>query len=419
MRNSPTMLTAALIFSLFACTVAAANKETIETTDAYISQQDVSVAVYGHNQIGLFENFNLIVFDDTRLDFVSIAADRGAFWYGNYPTQVVGNKIYIHGWAGGVTSCIDPDSGEPGSPLLHLNFNVRSGAAIGTASVVFSSEPVFDGHWVDCSFGGVNPPPEYYDGGIDIVGHANHITIGEYQADESGRAVVDIKMHNGLDVFEYFHQILFDSSLAGVDSLVASRGTLHTGFYPTHVSGDTVYVHGWADTVLCFHPDLSSPGASLYRIYFCARDGAPGDTTMDLEFIGSDPVWNHWVGCDLTTTDSFTASDGSIYFPPTTSSLNTVPPTTASLYGNYPNPFNPATTIEFELPRPAAVDLNVFDLNGRLVRELVAGKHMDTGRHKVLWGGRDDSGRTVATGVYFYRLETGTFSQTKRMILLK
>jgi len=50
---------------------------------------------------------------------------------------------------------------------------------------------------------------------------------------------------------------------------------------------------------------------------------------------------------------------------------------------------------------------------------LVAGKHMDTGRHKVLWGGRDDSGRTIATGVYFYRLETGTFSQTMRMVLLK
>jgi len=86
---------------------------------------------------------------------------------------------------------------------------------------------------------------------------------------------------------------------------------------------------------------------------------------------------------------------------------------------NYPNPFNPQTTIAFELPNEQAVSLRIFDVSGRLVRELVDGEIYAQGRSEVTWNGRDDDGRQVAAGVYFYRLDAGEFSESKPMALVK
>ncbi|MBU8869510.1 MAG: VCBS repeat-containing protein [Gemmatimonadales bacterium] len=85
----------------------------------------------------------------------------------------------------------------------------------------------------------------------------------------------------------------------------------------------------------------------------------------------------------------------------------------------YPNPFNPQTTIAFELPQVEAVRLRVFDVSGRLVRELIGGETYDQGRHEAIWRGADDAGRQMSSGTYFYRLEAGEFSETKRMVLVK
>jgi hypothetical protein len=90
----------------------------------------------------------------------------------------------------------------------------------------------------------------------------------------------------------------------------------------------------------------------------------------------------------------------------------------AVLHGNSPNPFNPVTLIQYELPTAGRVDLAVYDLSGRLVRTLVAAELLDAGRQTAPWNGRDDDDRTVASGVYFYRLEVGGEVLTKRMVLL-
>ena len=87
--------------------------------------------------------------------------------------------------------------------------------------------------------------------------------------------------------------------------------------------------------------------------------------------------------------------------------------------GNYPNPFNPGTVIAFELSNRARVSLNVYDLGGRLVRTLVDGQYLDRGRHEAAWDGRGRSGNLMASGVYIYRLEAGTQSESRRMVLVK
>jgi len=94
-------------------------------------------------------------------------------------------------------------------------------------------------------------------------------------------------------------------------------------------------------------------------------------------------------------------------------------PSVYSLHESYPNPFNPMTTIRYDLPQASRVTLLVYDLSGRLVRSLLSGETMSAGHYEAIWQGRDDSGRSVASGTYFYRLTAGKYTETRRMVLVK
>ena len=94
-------------------------------------------------------------------------------------------------------------------------------------------------------------------------------------------------------------------------------------------------------------------------------------------------------------------------------------PAKFAIYQNAPNPFNPSTTIRFDLPESATVKVSIYDVAGRLVQTLVASERMNPGLHDAVWNGRDESGQNVAAGVYFYRMETEKFSATKKMTLIK
>ncbi len=412
------------IFTAIACIVFsasqsyAANSETIETVDAYIAERDVSIDVFCRNETRIFEYFNLIVFDDSKLEYAGLVADRGVFWYGYYPTEVVGNRIYVHGWAGDYSGCIDADTSTPGSPLFHIIFNVKPGVSAGMAGVVFSSEGAFDGHWVDCSFAGVTPTPDYYSGGINITGHASHITVMSDSTTPGEQAAAAACLSNGLDLFEYFNMIVFDDTYASVDSIVASRGSLHYGYYPTHISGDTIYVHGWADEEDCVPPDPCYPGDPLYVIHFTIDTSAPIGYSIPLVYIETDPIWNHWIGCDLTTTDSFTGTDGFIYIEEITGEDLTPLPQASRLSQNYPNPFNPSTVIRYEIARTQDVRISVYDANGNLVRTLYQGRR-EPGRYETAWDGRNAAGSAAASGIYFYRIESPDLVQAKKMILIR
>jgi hypothetical protein len=92
-------------------------------------------------------------------------------------------------------------------------------------------------------------------------------------------------------------------------------------------------------------------------------------------------------------------------------------PSAFVLYGNSLNPFDARTEIRFGLPEAGRVALQVFDISGRLVRELVAGETLAAGVHAVTWDGRDGAGRSVSSGVYLCRLDAGRHQQTRRMVL--
>ncbi len=93
-------------------------------------------------------------------------------------------------------------------------------------------------------------------------------------------------------------------------------------------------------------------------------------------------------------------------------------PRSLTLRQNHPNPFNPSTTIRFNLPHDGLAKLQVFDARGRLVRTVFDG-HRNAGSYAEVWDGRDQDGRGTASGVYLYRLTAGEVVQQKKMTLLK
>jgi len=93
-------------------------------------------------------------------------------------------------------------------------------------------------------------------------------------------------------------------------------------------------------------------------------------------------------------------------------------PLNLTLAQNYPNPFNPSTTIEYNLTRRSFVSIEIFNVLGQKVRSLV-GREESAGSYSITWDGTDGSGKTVATGVYLYRLQAGDHIETKKMLLLK
>jgi methionine-rich copper-binding protein CopC len=93
-------------------------------------------------------------------------------------------------------------------------------------------------------------------------------------------------------------------------------------------------------------------------------------------------------------------------------------PTEFALAQNYPNPFNPSTEISFSLPVASQVQLTVFNVLGQKVTTLLD-EQMAAGEHTVTWDGHNSDGASVSSGVYFYRISANSFSQTKKMMMLK
>ncbi len=110
-------------------------------------------------------------------------------------------------------------------------------------------------------------------------------------------------------------------------------------------------------------------------------------------------------------------ADGDVTFD-VVSGVDDALPTAVVLGQNHPNPFNPRTTIRFALPRAQDVTLRIFDVQGKLVRTLVAGPQA-AGAHEAVWEGRDDRGGQVPSGTYLYRLRSEDGEETRKMLLLK
>ena len=199
--------------------------------------------------------------------------------------------------------------------------------------------------------------------------------------------------------------------------------TLHMGFenepHPIQSAISTSVYDVWGWKNLWKNPDLqtfevTTPGIHTIHVWM-REDGVLIDRvlfTLDHSFAptGDGPPESPRLG-PATSSISTSLKDDLVF------TQNEVPEEYA-LKSNYPNPFNPTTTIEYALPEAASVSLVVYDMMGREVATLVEDK-MSAGQYEVQWNAQTDSGTRVASGIYLYRLRAGSFEQVRRMVLMK
>ncbi|UCD19689.1 MAG: T9SS type A sorting domain-containing protein [candidate division WOR-3 bacterium] len=165
------------------------------------------------------------------------------------------------------------------------------------------------------------------------------------------------------------------------------------------------------------------PDFQYYRVYRGDTEDfvpGPGNLVHETATEGwNDPEYDGWdVHYKITALDY--VGNESDAASPTSTTGDDVPsvPKAFALYQNVPNPFNPMTTIRFDLPRAINVKLCVYNVKGELIATLV-NQHMMEGRKEIAWSAKDNRGRAVSSGIYFYRLVAGDFVQTKKMVLLR
>jgi hypothetical protein len=175
----------------------------------------------------------------------------------------------------------------------------------------------------------------------------------------------------------------------------------------TSPAGTTVKLHeragGSADDLVGWYPAEREPAASLEAFLGEEAGGRWTLTVRDLASVDTG-ILEGWCLRVLYAEPVSVPPDG--------------PPQRLAIGAAWPNPFNPSTHIDFDLPRPARVELAVFDLGGRRVATL-ASELLPAGRHQRTWEGRDEQGRSVASGLYVLRLRAEGRTLSRKALLLK
>ncbi|HPF36674.1 MAG TPA: S8 family serine peptidase [Candidatus Krumholzibacteria bacterium] len=250
-----------------------------------------------------------------------------------------------------------------------------------------------------------------------------------YTYEEAGRFIVqwDGVPYYGTSDYQTFQAILnSDGSIVVqlLDVLDRSSGTLGLENQAGDNGLQVVYNAPYIESGLAILYDFQQPwmslpvaggvvpmgGTYMLEVIFDATETPVGIYSGNVLIETNDP--NHpeiVVPVVLVVTDEVANEDGD-----TPASK----PTTYALHANYPNPFNPMTNIEFELPVPGMTKLAVYDLSGALVREL-KNEVMTAARHNVTWDGTNDRGQRVASGTYYLRMNSGEFSSVRKMTLVK
>ncbi len=164
----------------------------------------------------------------------------------------------------------------------------------------------------------------------------------------------------------------------------------------------------------------SNPGGVL-KIFI---NGVSSTVSFIAKIAGTPTVANENYFCDIDVAITLlSCNNGGSFFPAGPDTCSVQPATAISepskiikgynLAGNYPNPFNPATTISYTIPATGFVQLNVYDVTGKFVRTLVKEQQL-AGRYSLQFEGKD-----LPSGIYFYRLMVKDYEQTRRMVLLR
>jgi len=226
--------------------------------------------------------------------------------------------------------------------------------------------------------------------------------------------------------YHYIVKAIYDADPDDIESAASNRVTAEVDFTPSvtyTVTGTVTFAQAG------YTPDTAT--VTLENAGGVTFGPAPVTVATGAFSIAEVPAGAYGVTVSFTldgdtrsySPENFTVGEGAttlnITVPQSASDDDTVfVPVVTALRANYPNPFNPTTTVVFDMARAGHVSLEVYNVKGQLVRVLANGGY-DAGRHSVVWNGDDLSGRSVGSGVYFYRMTTEGYSTVRKMLLMK
>ncbi len=313
-------------------------------------------------------------------DYTSDGADTGVF-VSSATGLEVGTDYYLRAYA---TNTVGTAYGE-NQTFSTLNVMYITGNVGIDSAFLVTSDTAIDTVWADTAGDYSITVPYDWSGIVTPVKTAYRFNPTERDYDS---------VETNLEDEDYFAQFIF-LTIAGsvrntsgiavkgvpLDGLPSQPITTEDGFYSTMVP------YGWSGS--------ATPKKTDY--------------TFSPEIIEFDSVITDQTNQDFTAYYLSLGVDGE--------NDNQVP-TEFSLGQNWPNPFNPATTIRFGLPKSTYVTLRVYNILGGEVVTLIA-KDLPAGNYQIDWNGADANGREVATGLYLYRLQADTYTETRKMLLLK
>ena len=202
-----------------------------------------------------------------------------------------------------------------------------------------------------------------------------------------------------LPAFEYGHS---DGTAASVTGGYVYRGAHLSGLYGVYIYGDFVFKRIWGLRY--------EEGEVRSNNRLATSPSNPSsfgeDESGEVYIIG-------YVNGQIYTFEPLPGE-----MPTAVLSEESELPRAHALHQNYPNPFNPQTVIHYDLPVGGHVDVSIFNLMGQKVSTLVDG-HRSAGSYSLVWDGKDDNQKSLASGVYLYRMETDGFAQTRKLLLLR
>jgi hypothetical protein len=330
--------------------------------------------------------------------------------------------------------------GLPGDWIIRAS--IGDGVIVGTSPVLSSITDIPNDQgrsvrlvWMRASFdaqGSLHPISEYA-----VFRRQDNFRQGDDQSRLSGWDFISTVPAFGEDIYQCLAPTLCDSTVDGgvcwsvfmIRAMTGSQYDFYDSAPDSGYSVDNLAPNEPAGFMVAYGPINSltwepadDPDFRYFKIYrgnqpdFEIDPAQPVATTADPQWLDQDGQYDSYY---LISSVDFAGNESATAAPASTTAVDDLQVGKSILLGNVPNPFNPQTTISFELAHEGAAHLAVFDVSGRLVRTLLAGEIRTAGRHDQLWNGLDDSGKSVATGVYFYHLKVDGFEQTRRMALIK
>ena len=299
-------------------------------------------------------------------------ADGSIAWYGHMKTNSLTEKIVGESVIEGEYLGVIGSSGSSTGP--HLHFEVYDGNSNLVDPYTGSCNSMNNETWW------ANQLP-YYDSAVNAL--ITHSAAPQFQACPTPATI------NASNNFQPGETVYYATYYR--DQLDTQTST-YTVFNP---DGSTYQT--WSHNSNAAHYNASY----WYWSYTLPANAQQGTYTFQVEFNGQVYTHDFQVGTAVGIED--------------------VPQTQTSgfaLFANYPNPFNPSTTIRYALPVSGAVDLTIFDQQGREVAKLVREKQ-SAGHQEIVWNGLNQAGEAVSSGIYFYRLQSGSFSETRQMMLVQ